>query len=66
MGTAMAQQHLRNVLSALEMPTLPGNELYITWKDELVDDEGRATGTLAVRLDSWLTAFVAHAERHSR
>ena len=35
-GTAMAQQHLRNVLSYLDMPTLPGNEAFIHWKDGLV------------------------------
>ena len=35
-GTALAQQHLRNVLSYLNMPTLPGNEAFIQWKDGLV------------------------------
>ena len=37
-GTAMAQQHLRNVLAYLNMPTLSGNEAFIHWKDGLVVD----------------------------
>ena len=35
-GTALAQQHLHNVLAYLNMPTLPGNEAFIQWKDGLV------------------------------
>ncbi|HOB65566.1 NADPH-dependent FMN reductase [Ottowia sp.] len=37
-GTALAQQHLRNVLAYLNMPTLGGNEMFIQWKDGLVQD----------------------------
>ena len=35
-GTSLAQQHLRNVLSYLNMFTLPGNEAYLQWKEGLV------------------------------
>jgi chromate reductase len=35
-GAAMAQQHLRNVLAFLNMPTLPGHEMFIHWKEGLV------------------------------
>ena len=37
-GAALAQQHLRNVLAYLAMPTLAGNEAFIHWKDGLVVD----------------------------
>ena len=37
-GASMAQQHLHNVLAYLAMPTLPGNEAFIHWKDGLVVD----------------------------
>jgi chromate reductase len=37
-GAALAQQHLRNVLAFLNMPTLPGPEMFIHWKDGLVTD----------------------------
>ncbi|MFT3776726.1 MAG: NADPH-dependent FMN reductase [Ottowia sp.] len=37
-GAALAQQHLRNILAAQSSPTLPGNEMFIQWKDDLVVD----------------------------
>lgn len=37
-GTSLAQQHLRNVLAYLAMPTLPGNEIFIQWKEGLIEN----------------------------
>ncbi len=42
-GTALAQQHLRNILSYLDMAVLPQPEAYIHFKDGLVDEDGRVT-----------------------
>lgn len=42
-GTAMAQQHLRNILSYLDMAVMPQPEAYIHFKDGLVDADGRIT-----------------------
>ncbi|UNK57092.1 NAD(P)H-dependent oxidoreductase [Pseudoxanthomonas daejeonensis] len=42
-GTAMAQQHLRNILSYLDMAVMPQPEAYIHFKDGLVDEEGKVT-----------------------
>lgn len=39
-GTAMAQQHLRNVMAYLDMPTLPQPEVFVQFKDELIADDG--------------------------
>ncbi len=39
-GTAMAQQHLRNVLVFLDVPVLPQPEVFIHFKDELIADDG--------------------------
>ena len=36
----MAAQHLRNVVAVLGMPTLNLPEMYIQWKDGLVDPNG--------------------------
>ncbi|MDO5623761.1 MAG: NADPH-dependent FMN reductase [Pseudomonadota bacterium] len=36
-GAALAQQHLRNVLAYLAMPTLSGHEMFIHWKEGLVE-----------------------------
>lgn len=39
-GTAMAQQHLRNVLAYLDVPVLAQPEVFIHFKDELIADDG--------------------------
>src|SRR5687768_6092581 len=39
-GTAMAQQHLRNILAYLDMPTLGQPEVFVHAKDGLFDDGG--------------------------
>ena len=39
-GTALAQQHLRNTLAYLDMPTLNQPEAYIQHKDGLYDEDG--------------------------
>ena len=40
-GAAMAQQHLRNVLAYLDVPTLPQPEVFIHFKDGMIDSEGK-------------------------
>jgi len=42
-GTAAAQQHLRNVLAAVGAVTLPQPEMFITYKEGMVDDKGEFT-----------------------
>jgi chromate reductase, NAD(P)H dehydrogenase (quinone) len=39
-GSALAQQHLRSVMTGLGM-TLLGGEAYVTFKPNLIDDQGR-------------------------
>ncbi|MEO8809120.1 MAG: NAD(P)H-dependent oxidoreductase [Rhodanobacter sp.] len=39
-GTAMAQQHLRNVLAYLDVPVLAQPEVFIQFKDELIAEDG--------------------------
>ena len=39
-GTALAQQHLRNVLAYLDVPTLGAPEVFLQTKDDLFDDKG--------------------------
>jgi chromate reductase len=52
-GAAMAQQHLRNVLAFLNMPTLPGHEMFIQWKEGLVVD-----GAIGPASSDWVQGFV--------
>lgn len=42
-GTAAAQQHLRAVLGYLDMPTLGQPEMFIQFKDDLIDADGKVT-----------------------
>jgi chromate reductase len=57
-GTAMAQQHLRNILAYLDAPTLAQPEIYVQFTRERFADDGTIldaeTGEL---LGDWLTAF---------
>ena len=39
-GTALAQQHLRNVLAYLDVPVLAQPEVFIHFKDDLIADDG--------------------------
>jgi chromate reductase len=65
-GAAMAQQHLRNVLAYLDMPTLNQPEAFVQWTDELVTSGGEVGEASRAFLDGWMQAFVALVEVHSR
>lgn len=64
-GTAMAQQHLRNVLSYLDMATLPQPEAFIQFKEGLLDGAGEiaSEGTRKF-LQNFVDRFAAWAEKH--
>ncbi|MGH8062403.1 MAG: NADPH-dependent FMN reductase, partial [Pseudoxanthomonas sp.] len=58
-GTAMAQQHLRNVLLYLDVTLMGQPEVYVQFKDGLIDDEGAIgdTGTKKF-LQGFVDAYV--------
>jgi chromate reductase len=63
-GTAMAQQHLRNILSYLDMAVMPQPEAYIHFKDGLVDADGRITRQDTREfLEDFVDRFVAWIDR---
>lgn len=64
MGTAMAQQHLRNILAALDMPTLGLPEAFLKWSDELLNPDGTVGEKSVKFLSGWMQAFLGHVERH--
>jgi len=64
-GTAMAQQHLRNVLSTLDMPTLGQPEAFIQAKDGLFDDEGNIGADSRKFLQNWMDHYVAWVQQHT-
>lgn len=64
-GGAMAQQHLRNVLAYLDMPTLNQPEAYIQHKDGLYDADGNIGEASRDFLQGWMDAYLAWVERHA-
>ncbi|MBF5006582.1 NADPH-dependent FMN reductase [Diaphorobacter caeni] len=65
-ATAMAQQHLRNVLVFLDMPTMAQPEGFIQWKDGLVDADGNIGAASHQFLTGWMQKFLAWVAQHPR
>jgi chromate reductase, NAD(P)H dehydrogenase (quinone) len=65
-GTAAAQQHVRNVMSFLDMPALTQPEVYLQFRPELFADDGLITddGTRAF-LSGWADRFIDHVRLHA-
>lgn len=64
-GTALAQQHLRNVLTSLNMPTLQHPEVFLKWDDGLIAPGGEIGDSARELLEKWMGAFLDHVERHA-
>lgn len=64
-GTAMAQQHLRNVLACLDMPTLGQPEAFIHAKEGLFDKDGQVGEGSRKFVQAWMNAYVAWVKRHA-
>jgi chromate reductase len=64
-GTSLAQQHLRNILAYLNMPTLGQPEAFIHHKDELYDAAGNISEASKKFLQSWVDAYVAFVKKHA-
>jgi chromate reductase len=63
-GTGLAQQHLRNILAYLDMPTLGQPEAFIHVKDGLFTEDGGIGEDSREFLQGWMDAFLAWVERH--
>lgn len=57
-GTAMAQQHLRNILAYLDVPTLGQPEAFIQVKDGLFDVDGNIGVGSKNFLQNWMDRYV--------
>ena len=64
-GTALAQQHLRNILAYLDVPTLGQPEAFIQAKDGLFDANGNVGEGSKQFLQGWVDQYVAWVKRHS-
>ncbi|CDS54907.1 NADPH:quinone oxidoreductase [Polaromonas sp. CG9_12] len=64
-GTAMAQQHLRNILAYLNMPTLGQPEAFIHNKEGLYDAAGNIGEASQKFLQGWVDAYVEWVRMHA-
>ena len=63
-GTCMAQQHLRNTLAYLDVPTLGQPEAFVQMKDGLFDASGEFESGSRKFFQAWMERYVAWIEKH--
>ena len=65
-GTAIAQQHLRNTLAYLHMPTLGQPEVFLTAKEGFFDAQGGiANDGTRKFLQGWVDDYAAFVKKHA-
>ena len=65
-GTALAQQHLRNVLAYLDVPTLGQPEAFLQMKEGLFDADANITNPGTQKfLQKWTDRWVAWVKQHA-
>jgi chromate reductase len=64
-GSALAQQHLRNVLAYLDVPTLGQPEAFIQAKEGLFEADGSIGAGSRAFLQGWMDAYVAWVKKHA-
>jgi len=64
-GTALAQQHLRNILAYLDVPTLGQPEAFIHAKEGLFDATGGIGPDSRPFLQDWMDHYVAWVAKHA-
>jgi len=63
-GTAMAQQHLRNMLAYLDAPTMGQPEAFIQMKDGLFGTDGSIGSESQAFLQAWMDSYCAWVRTH--
>ena len=64
-GTALAQQHLRNVLAYLDVPTLGQPEAFIQNTEGLFDDKGHVGESSKQFMQAWVDKYAAWVRIHN-
>jgi chromate reductase len=64
-GTSLAQQHLRNILAYLDVPTLGQPEAFLQMKEGLFDESGNVGPSSAPFLQTWTDTYAAWVRRHT-
>lgn len=63
-GTALAQQHLRNILAYLDVATLGQPEAFVQAKDGLFEADGNIGEASRKFLQGWMDKYVAFVRQH--
>ena len=64
-GTALAQQHLRNILAYLDVPTMGQPEAFLHAKEGFFDDTGSFGEASKKFLQGWMDQYVVWVKAHS-
>jgi len=64
-GTALAQQHLRNILAYLDVPLLNQPEMFIQAKDGLFDEHGNIGEASLGFFQGWMQHYVNWVKKHA-
>ena len=65
-GTAMAQQHLRNVLAFLNMPTLGQPEMFLQYKEDFFTAEGAVGARSHAYVQKFVQQLVSWVNAHKK
>ena len=64
-GTSLAQQHLRNIIAYLDMPTLGQPEAFVQHKDGLFNADGSIGEASRAFMQGWMDRYVAWVNKHA-
>ena len=64
-GTALAQQHLRNILAHLDMPTMGQPEVFFQVKEGVFDAAGNLGADSRKFLQKWMQHYVAWVKKQA-
>jgi chromate reductase, NAD(P)H dehydrogenase (quinone) len=62
-GTCMAQQHLRNILACMDVPTLGAPEVFLQAREGLFDADGNIGTDSRAFLQGWMDRYVAWVKK---
>lgn len=64
-GTALAQQHLRNILAYLDAPTMGQPEGFIQARADFFDKDGKIGPASLKFVQTWMDHYVAWVKKHA-
>jgi len=64
-GTSLAQQHLRNVLASLDVPTLGQPEAFIQYSEGLFESDGGVGVSIRPFLQTWMNRYASWVRLHA-